>query len=105
MCINYSFVRRSRTINNSTKVKAVAFTLIELLVVIAIIAILASLLLPALNGARESAKSATCANNLKTLFTQTMLYVGDSNDFLPSSSHDSGRCGSPRGVSTRATNS
>jgi prepilin-type N-terminal cleavage/methylation domain-containing protein len=57
------------------------FTLIELLVVIAIIAILASMLLPALSKARQVAKTASCASNLKQLAFILYNYSNDYDDW------------------------
>ena len=59
------------------------FTLIELLIVITIIAILASMLLPALNQARNKSKSIKCVNHLKQLGVGLQLYADDNNGYIP----------------------
>lgn len=61
---------------------APGFTLVELLVVIAIILVLASLALPAILRAREAARTATCASNLRQINLGMLQFV-DANQFFP----------------------
>jgi prepilin-type N-terminal cleavage/methylation domain-containing protein/prepilin-type processing-associated H-X9-DG protein len=71
--------------NNTDKVKKqrTGFTLVELLVVIAIIGILASMLMPAINSARESARSAQCGSNVRNLAVASNSYAQQNKDRLP----------------------
>ena len=62
------------------KRRSAGFTLIELLVVIAVIAVLMSILMPALNRAREQGRRAACLNNCKQLVLAWIMYADENDD-------------------------
>ena len=81
--VNTGKVKKSRT----------GFTLVELLVVIAIIGILASMLLPAINSARESARGAQCGSNVRNLGLACQSYSAQNREKIPAISGNQGGSG------------
>ena len=75
-----------------------AFTLVELLVVIGIIALLISILLPALQRARDAANGVACLANLRTLGQAMQIYVAENAGFIPGSANTSSRHFYPSGT-------
>ena len=75
--------------------KRKGFTLIELLVVIAIIAILAAMLMPALEGAREKARTTACIANMRSIALAVAMYETDNAEAIPMSHLTMYNCGSP----------
>jgi prepilin-type N-terminal cleavage/methylation domain-containing protein/prepilin-type processing-associated H-X9-DG protein len=64
------------------------FTLLELLIVIAILGLLVSILLPSLSRAKELARKAVCASNIRHLATSNHLYAEDNEGFFVLAAED-----------------
>lgn len=74
---------KHNTARTTGTIRTLGFTLVELLVVIGIIALLISVLLPALNKARQSADRTVCASNMRQLGILWHLYANEYKGFFP----------------------
>lgn len=70
-------------LNATLRSSHTAFTLVEVLVVTAIVSLLLGLLVPALSGARASARSVKCLSNLRQLGLATAAYLNDQRSYYP----------------------
>jgi prepilin-type N-terminal cleavage/methylation domain-containing protein/prepilin-type processing-associated H-X9-DG protein len=87
MLYNYHFFtgleRFMLSLRHPNRVRPAAFTLVELLVVIGIIALLLSILLPALNRAREAARDVQCMSNVRQLCYALVNYATEHSGRFP----------------------
>src|SRR5215213_1824060 len=79
-----------------------AFTLVELLVVIGIIAILISVLLPALNNARNKANAVKCSSNMRQIYIFSTMFAAENKGRLPAPALVDDLAGMPGVDTTRA---
>ena len=75
-------------VENRRKSASAGFTLVELLVVIGIIALLIAMLLPALNKARQQAKTVACLANLRSIGQSINIYAVNCKGSLPIGYYD-----------------
>ncbi len=94
MPLSFTGGRFSANTRFPAQARSRGFTLVELLVVIAIIRILVSLLLPAVNAAREAARMTQCKNNLKQMALGARTHL-TTHGFFPSSGWGWGWAGEP----------
>ncbi|WP_218932960.1 type II secretion system protein [Roseimaritima multifibrata] len=83
-------MHKNTTLCKSALIQRHGFTAVELLVVITVIAILISLLLPAIQKAREAADRVTDANNLRQIGIATHAFCDTHRGVFPKSTHDTG---------------